>query len=281
MSRRTGKPPACTDYFHCTFNAVDDKQMQQHRREYHEPQPILMIKNASGLPSVPLHRDPSKGMYFACAHPDCDHTSITRDNACRHYRTCRLVFSLRQQPTTAIAAVTQRRRMAQSKSKQQQRHRQSLVLPHRRFIDRRACASSSRTVASGHLHVESGSDYPSSSTHTNPASSSNLDDATAAQLLATMSRLTSAVTGLSKQLDRRAKRVSKMGEQMDWLAEEVDDIRRHHTGLSMHTYSLRRKMGKVERHMEDLVQDNRDVRGRVKGIRVDLGTIGDGGRRYR
>lgn len=258
------KQAACTDFYHCTFDATNERQMDQHTKEYHKPQPIFAINNNPALPPIQLHRDPNQGMYFACPHPDCYHAAMTRDNARKHYRTCKLIRNSDQSTTTNTAATFHQRRSILPK--QQQRLQQSLVLPHRRYVVSRRTRqhpSSSRSIAPRHLSAESDSDaaFPSlrNTTHA-------LGDATATQLLKAMSKLANAVAGLSKQVAKRSRKVHKMSEQMDWLMEEVDNIRGHHESLEMHTRPLQKEMRKVERHMKYLVEDSRDVRGRFKAF---------------
>ncbi|OAQ30211.1 hypothetical protein K457DRAFT_137300 [Linnemannia elongata AG-77] len=279
MPKKTGKPPACTDFYHCVLDATDNRQMEKHTQEYHKPEPISATNNNPALPPVQLFRDPNQGMYFVCLHPDCDHTSITRDNARRHYKSCRLVLDGSEPITTITAVTTQQRRS--TLSKQQQRHRKSLVLSHRRYLvsrHTRRHPPSSRSIAPRHSSAESDSDDASPSLRNiTPA----LDDPITAQLLGTMSKLTNAVAGLSEQLAKRASKVHELSEHTDWLKEEVDYIRNHRASLEMHTGSLQKEMRRVVRYMEDLVEDNRDVRGRLKGVRPDLGRVGFSGRGYR
>ncbi|KAK3822217.1 MAG: hypothetical protein JOS17DRAFT_835529 [Linnemannia elongata] len=221
------KQAACTDFYHCTFDATNERQMDQHTKEYHKPQPIFAINNNPALPPIQLHRDPNQGMYFACPHPDCYHAAMTRDNARKHYRT---LISLLQ-----------------------------LILLLLSTRDDRYYRSSSNGFSKALFSriVESDSDaaFPSlrNTTHA-------LGDATATQLLKAMSKLANAVAGLSKQVAKRSRKVHKMSEQMDWLMEEVDNIRGHHESLEMHTRPLQKEMRKVERHMKYLVEDSRDVR---------------------
>lgn len=68
---------------------------------------------------------------------------------------------------------------------------------------------------------------------------------------------------------------------MVWLADQLDDIRSYNTSLEVQTKSLRREIAMVERRMEDLVQDNRDVRGRMRWVRSDLGRLGSTSAGYR
>lgn len=72
-----------------------------------------------------------------------------------------------------------------------------------------------------------------------------------------------------------------MDGQMVWLGDQLDEIQSHSTSLEVHTNSLWREMVMVERQMEDLVQDNRDVRGQMRGVRSDLGRLGPASARYR
>ena len=68
---------------------------------------------------------------------------------------------------------------------------------------------------------------------------------------------------------------------MVWLADQLDDIRNHSTSLEVHTNSLRREMVMAERRMEDLIQDNWDVRGQMRGVRSDLGRLRSASAGYR
>lgn len=65
-----------------------------------------------------------------------------------------------------------------------------------------------------------------------------------------------------------------MGGQMAWLSDQLDEIRSHNASLEVHSNSLRREIVMIERRMEDLVQDNRDVRGQMRGVRSYLGRLG-------
>ncbi|KAK5815621.1 hypothetical protein F5H01DRAFT_342591 [Linnemannia elongata] len=346
LPKKRGKKPACSNFYTCTFVGKNTRQIETHEREYHDPEPLLIgdDDDSSNHPPVKIYRDPSQGMYFSCLHPNCRHTSITRDSAGRHYRSCRLlhtsskaasVISIssvvlrqpeestkqrsedstqRQQVETRQQPQVETRQQPQVETTQQppvetkerrsmetlqrrslrQSPRQNLRLspiPLRRHnVDQHP--SSSRSAAPRSLPADSDLDHPphkrttttiaTASTSSPPASNTfSSSDATTTQLLATMSHLTNAVTKLSEHLDKRARRIEEMGGQMVWLADQLDDIRSYNTSLEVQTKSLRREIAMVERRMEDLVQDNRDVRGRMRWVRSDLGRLGSTSAGYR
>lgn len=64
--------------------------------------------------------------------------------------------------------------------------------------------------------------------------------------------------------------IGKMNEQLEWLADQVDEIRTQNASLDAHTESLRNDMSLVQDHLSDMLQDNQNMKGHLRGAREDV-----------
>ncbi|KAG0300635.1 hypothetical protein BGZ97_003132 [Linnemannia gamsii] len=253
-------------------------------RQYHDPEPFVLHSRGNPTrPPVELRRDPKQGMYFACSHPACDHTTITSRNACRHFRTCRFLHAGQQSATnltTTTTAVT-RGRSVQRIQGERRSQRYSPRLTRRRYIER----NTSSPLLSPSEESEADLDGPSREQITSPVTTTKISSVTTPTLIATtttldqvleaMGQLTNAVAGFTRQFDEQTERFDEIGERMDWLVAQIDEIRSHGASLEVHTESLRINVGLAEDHLSDLLRDNWKVKEEFQAVMEEIGKMGE------
>ncbi|KAK5815627.1 hypothetical protein F5H01DRAFT_342603 [Linnemannia elongata] len=79
----------CMDYFNCTL--PKNEQDTKHMTTYHDPRPVEIANLLDGGRPITIHRDPRRKMFFPCAHPECDHSSILRSGPYQHQRHCKYI----------------------------------------------------------------------------------------------------------------------------------------------------------------------------------------------
>ncbi|KAF8946145.1 hypothetical protein BGZ47_001215 [Haplosporangium gracile] len=243
---------------------------------YHDPRPVFIPNPIAGRPPLKVQRDPTRGMYYPCPHPKCNHTSILKADPRQHQMVCKYRDRTRfNRPIEAQILTHKKRpkrqlfgRRQQQQQQQQQRrrravprfpvYRHSSVQPssstpiYRPSVAAAAAASDSRHMSRTHANI----------------SFTVLDE-----ILATMINLTNSISGLAKELDQQTVGIDTMGEQMDWLTDQIDQIRSKNAGLETHTESLRIDAGLVEDHLRDLIQDNRKVKEQFRDVLEDVGRM--------
>ncbi|KAG0278543.1 hypothetical protein BGZ96_002337 [Linnemannia gamsii] len=231
---------------------------------YHDPKSVNIDNPDPALPPIPVHRDPNRGMYYPCTHPDCNHMSILNTNPAQHQVHCKLLQRDLQAAIVGAGAPQQIQKPQQTTQHTQRRH-----LHARRSANQPLSSSSSSSHS-----VATVPRPPKKSTSLNARFASKPSTSTSSQLLRSVEQLTNTVYRFEQRLDRQARTIDGMGKQFDWLVDQVENIRIQTASMEAHTESIRINMDLMEDLLGGLLQDSGELKKELRGLQASRGKSG-------
>ncbi|KAH7030369.1 hypothetical protein BKA57DRAFT_523570 [Linnemannia elongata] len=270
MPSTPGKPPACEAFFNCSL--PEDQQSTWHMKTYHERNPVFLPNPDPSLPRIAVNRDPNRGMYYPCPHPECDHTSILRTNPEQHQNHCKFVQRDRKAIKAAAAITSPQPTLVRRQSWRDRQAANIIAPPQQTQPTMRPSLRQCRLTL---RHADQPSSSPSSArlaaapfppTGSAP-NSNNVPASEVTQLQTTMDHIADTVDRLDKRLDKHTKAMSGMSEQMDWAMDQFNKIRAQNASLEAHTESIRIDMGLMEDLLGGLLKDTYKLKEGLKCLR--------------
>ncbi|KAF9152952.1 hypothetical protein BG015_004383 [Linnemannia schmuckeri] len=242
---------------------------------YHELLPAVILSPDPSLSRITVHRDPNRGMYYPCPHPDCDHTSILRTNPTQHHNHCKFVQRDLNAAVAAAASIDSFQPTLARQQAQPDQQTAAIVVPPQQTQQtirrsQRQLRTTQRDVrqplSSSSLARLAAAPFP-------PAGSAptNITASAFTQLLTTMDQLADKMDRIDKRLGKHTKAMNTMSEQMEWLMDQADEIRSQNASLEAHTESVRIDMGMMEDHLGGLFENTYEFRKELRGLRKDGG----------